>query len=226
VAPKQGRPLLVALGDSITAGVGGKWNRGYPWHLHRMLAGDAPDLKLVNWGIPGLTVPRLKNALRRGEHLHPNIAQARWIVMTIGGNDLINLMPKKDSQEVRLLSPAETKKFARDMDELILTLRSLTAAPIFLGDLYNPFPHSELSAGLIGTVNRSYFQPLAARYRTLHLVTVSSCLRGQEEATIQYYNSGTVRDLKKFWRRPIHPNDLGHEKLAEAFFQSIRAHSP
>ena len=221
MADNAKQPLLVALGDSITAGVGGKWNKGYAEHLHDLLKTRHPELKLINWGIPGLTVPRLRKAIARGEHLHDTIAQATCIVMTIGGNDLIDALPKKLPEELGQLVEHPSRQLAHDLDELLLTIRSITKSPLYLGDLYNPFPQSPFAAELIGLINRIYLHPLAVRYPSVHIVHLNDVLRGQEHDTIQYYKSGTLRDLKRWWRRPIHPNDQGHELIAHAFFTEI-----
>ena len=213
-------PLLVALGDSITAGVGGKWNRGYPDHLADLLKPAHPELQLINWGIPGLTATRLIKALRKGDHLYDRLAKASWIVMTIGGNDIMNALPR-DFSETLPQSPELGKQLARQLDVLIATVVSLSGCPIYLGDLYNPFPQSAAAERIIGQINRTTLHPMAKRYKSVHVVHLSETLRGEEADTIQYYASGTMRDMKKFWRRPIHPNDKGHEKIARAFYQTI-----
>lgn len=226
MADTAGQRLLVALGDSITAGVGGKWNNGYAEHLHELLQRKHGELKLVNWGIPGLTIPRLRKAIAKGEHLHDTIQGASMIVMTIGGNDLLGALPKKMPADLEMLAERPNRQFARDLDELMLTIRSLTRAPIYLGDLYNPFPQSEHAARLIGMVNRIYLHPLADRYSGVHIVHLNDVLRGQEPSVIQYYKSGTQRDLKRWWRRPIHPNDTGHQLIARAFHSTIQSTEP
>jgi acyl-CoA thioesterase-1 len=222
VADTAKRPLLVALGDSITAGVGGKWNKGYAEHLHKMLLPHHSELKLINWGIPGLTIPRLRRAIDRGKHLHDTIADASCIVMTIGGNDLISALPKHMPSDLDKLAERPNRQLAHDLDELMLTLRSISQSPIYLGDLYNPFPDSQYAVKLIGLVNRIYVHPLAFRYRSLHIVNLNDVLRGQEPTAIQHYKSGTLRDLKRWWRRPIHPNDQGHKLIAQAFYNAIQ----
>ncbi|PWK15922.1 SGNH/GDSL hydrolase family protein [Tumebacillus permanentifrigoris] len=217
--PPSTRKTLVALGDSITAGVGGTWNRGYPTHLAKRLEAQHADLKLVNWGIPGLTIPRLTKALRKGDHLYDTLATADWIVMTIGGNDVINLFPKRFDESEPLTLQSQT--IARELDLLMTTLISLTTCPIYLGNLYNPFPQSELAAHLIGALNRLHLTPLAKRYQHVHLVPLSNVLRGEEPRAIQYFKTGSIQDMKKYFRRPIHPNDHGHELIAEAFYRAI-----
>jgi len=219
-------PLLIALGDSITAGVGGKWNKGYPTHLHKLLKSQIPDLKLVNWGIPGLTIPRLTRALQKGEHLHPELQRAACIVMTICGNDIIGAFKKNKKQPATPFPLEQIETLKRDLDVLMQTLGSITSAPIYLGDLYNPFPQSAEADVIIGAVNQNCLYTLADKYPGVRVVRISETLRGQEPDHIQYYKNGTVHDLKKFWRNPIHPNDLGHSKIAEAFYHSIISGPP
>lgn len=218
------RKTLVALGDSITAGVGGKWNRGYPTHLAKHLEAHHAELKLINWGIPGLTIPRLTKALRQGDHLYDTLAAADWIVMTIGGNDIINLFPKTFDESVPLT--LQSAAIARELDLLAATLISLASCPIYLGDLYNPFPQSALAAKLIDSLNAAHLAPLAKRYQNLHLVPLSDVLRGVESRAIQYFKTGTIQDMKKYFRRPIHPNDHGHELIAAAFYRAMQIGQP
>ncbi|MGZ4106584.1 MAG: GDSL-type esterase/lipase family protein [Tumebacillaceae bacterium] len=215
-------PLLIALGDSITAGVGGKWNRGYPKHLHELLEAHLPDLKLINWGIPGLTIPKLTKALKKGEHLHGSLAEATCIVMTIGGNDILKAMPKNVDEQTHAFTEADRERVAKNLNDMMTTLRELTQSPVYIGDLYNPFPQSPLAATLIGAFNAQLVHPLAQQFDHVYIVRTSEALLGQEDRSIQYYKSGTLRDLKKFWRHPIHPNDEGHAALAQAFYQVIR----
>jgi lysophospholipase L1-like esterase len=221
VAETAKTPLLIALGDSITAGVGGKWNRGYPKHLQDLLEPHLPDLKLINWGIPGLTIPRLTKALRKGEHLHASLAEATCIVMTIGGNDILKALPKKMDEQTHAFTATDRERVAQTLDEMMTTLRGLTKSPVYIGDLYNPFPQSQLAATLIGAFNAQLVHPLAERYENVQIVRASEVLLGQEDRAIQYYKSGTLKDLKKLWRHPIHPNDEGHATLAQAFYQVI-----
>lgn len=228
-----GQTLLIALGDSITAGVGGKWNKGYPDHLLKRLQSSKEDVKLVNWGIPGLTIPRLTKALIKGEHLHETLAAADLVVMTIGGNDLMDAMPKKmpddlpeDMSDETFFPKKFRERFARELDELMETASRLISCPIYLGDLYNPFPQSPLAERIIAGVNTLYMHPLPKRYPNIRIVPLSRIMRGHEAEHIQYFKTGTVKELRKFWRRPVHPNDAGHEVLAEAFHKAIRQAEP
>lgn len=165
MAESTNPPLLIALGDSITAGVGGKWNKGYPEHLHQLLQAHIPDLKLVNWGIPGLTIPRLTRALKKGKHLHDDLTLATCIVMTICGNDIINAFKK--SKKAPLLPVKQIELLNRDLDHLLAQLRTITSCPVYLGDLYNPFPESAEASVIIEAVNQNSLYTLSARHSTL-----------------------------------------------------------
>lgn len=230
------RPLLLALGDSITAGVGGRWNRGYPHHLQELLELAHAEVKLINWGIPGLTSAGLHRALQKGTHLHDKIASATWIVMTIGGNDLLDQVPPELWKQPPHESHAafaehlrdallQQASFAEQLRDLLRTLRTLTACPLYLGDLYNPFPYTPLARHLLGEVNRTVLHPLARTEKHLHVVRVSDVLAGREPEVIDFYKTGTIQDLKRFrkWRRPIHPNDAGHALIARAFYEKMLA---
>jgi len=77
------RKTIVAVGDSLTAGLGVNETQAYPAQLQRKLAGDGYDFKVVNAGVSGETS---SGALSRIEWvistLKPDI-----IILETGAND-------------------------------------------------------------------------------------------------------------------------------------------
>lgn len=86
------RPAIVALGDSITAGLGLLSSQAYPGLLEAKLEKDGYDFEVQNAGVSGDTT---KGALSRLEWtLTPTV---KILIIALGGNDAL-----------RGLSPAET----------------------------------------------------------------------------------------------------------------------
>jgi acyl-CoA thioesterase-1 len=124
------RPAVVALGDSITAGLGLFSSQAYPGLLEAKLQKDGYDFEVQNAGVSGDTT---KGALSRLEWtLTPNV---KILIIALGGNDAL-----------RGLSPAETHDnitaiiqaaHARGIEVLVAGME----APPNLGDDYKTAFH-------------------------------------------------------------------------------------
>jgi acyl-CoA thioesterase I len=82
------RPLIVAFGDSLTAGLGAPPGQSYPDYLQRDLAKAGYDYRMVNLGVSGNTtkdgLERLPDVLR----LKPQL-----VIVGFGGNDGLRGVP-------------------------------------------------------------------------------------------------------------------------------------
>ena len=82
------RPRIVALGDSLTAGLGLSMNQAYPALLQQRVAADGLDDEVVNAGVSGDTsaggLARLDWALD---------GDVRVLIVALGGNDGLRGLP-------------------------------------------------------------------------------------------------------------------------------------
>ena len=81
-------PLLVVLGDSLTAGLGLDPDQAYPALLERRLRGEGSDLRVVNAGVSGDTTAA---GLRRMEW--SLAGDVRILIVALGGNDGLRGLP-------------------------------------------------------------------------------------------------------------------------------------
>lgn len=92
-AAKDLRPVVVAFGDSLTAGYGTDGGESYPDYLQRELDARAYRYRVINEGISGNTskdgVLRLPEIIS----LHPAV-----VIVAFGGNDGLRGVPIMDSQ--------------------------------------------------------------------------------------------------------------------------------
>ncbi|MHB8302437.1 MAG: arylesterase [Acidobacteriaceae bacterium] len=92
-AQKDTRPVIVAFGDSLTAGYGTDAGQSYPDYLQHELDARGYRYRVVNEGISGNTskdgVVRLPGIVA----LHPMVA-----IVSFGGNDGLRGIPILDSQ--------------------------------------------------------------------------------------------------------------------------------
>jgi acyl-CoA thioesterase-1 len=94
VAAPDGRPVIVAFGDSLTAGFGADTGDSYPDYLEKDLNAMGYRYQVINQGISGNTtkdgVDRLPDAL----HLKPVL-----VIVAFGGNDGLRGLPIASTRE-------------------------------------------------------------------------------------------------------------------------------
>ena len=93
-AAPDGRPVIVAFGDSLTAGYGADPGDSYPDYLEKDLNAKGYHYQVINQGISGNTtkdgVDRLQDALR----LKPVL-----VIVAFGGNDGLRGLPIASTRE-------------------------------------------------------------------------------------------------------------------------------
>src|SRR2546425_3490359 len=86
--PATGRPRIVALGDSLTAGLGLSAADAYPALLQQRVQAEGLDFEVVNAGVSGDTsaggLSRLDWALE---------GDVRVLIVALGGNDALRALP-------------------------------------------------------------------------------------------------------------------------------------
>lgn len=93
------RPVILAIGDSMTAGYGVDRESAYPAQLEKELKNRGYDYRVVNQGVTGSTTTQALSRLTRGLALQPQI-----VIIQLGGNDVSQGIPRSVAREnVRLM---------------------------------------------------------------------------------------------------------------------------
>jgi acyl-CoA thioesterase-1 len=139
-APVDGRPVIVAFGDSLTAGYGADPGQSYPDYLEKDLNEKGYHYQVVNQGISGNTtkdgVDRLDDALR----LKPEL-----VIVAFGGNDGLRGLPIATTRA--------------NLDQIVATLLH-SGAKVVLGGITLP---PNYGSDYIRQFNQTYAL-LAAKY--------------------------------------------------------------
>jgi len=93
-APAAGAPLVVFLGDSLTAGYGLDAEEAYPAHVERLLAARGLPVRVVNAGVSGDTSAGGRARVDWLLKLHPDL-----VVVELGGNDALRGQPLAATEE-------------------------------------------------------------------------------------------------------------------------------
>jgi acyl-CoA thioesterase I len=136
----DGRPVIIAFGDSLTAGYGADPGDSYPDYLQKDLDAKGYHYQVLNQGISGNTskdgVDRLEDALR----LKPVL-----VIVAFGGNDGLRGLPIASTRE--------------NLDRIVSTLLK-SGAKVVLGGITLP---PNYGPDYIGQFNQTYAL-LAAKY--------------------------------------------------------------
>jgi acyl-CoA thioesterase I len=139
-ATPDGRPVIVAFGDSLTAGFGADAGDSYPDYLEKDLNAQGYRYQVINLGISGNTtkdgVDRLQDALR----LKPAL-----VIVAFGGNDGLRGLPITTTRE--------------NLDRIVSTLLD-SGAKVVLGGITLP---PNYGSDYIRQFNQTYAL-LAAKY--------------------------------------------------------------
>jgi acyl-CoA thioesterase-1 len=115
---KDTRPVIIAFGDSLTAGYGTDAGQSYPDYLQRELDARGYRYHVMNEGISGNTSKDGVLRLQQIVALHPAI-----VIVAFGGNDGLRGLPIMDSQ--------------MNLDTIISTLQD-AHAKVILGGITLP----------------------------------------------------------------------------------------
>lgn len=116
--PADSRPVIVAFGDSLTAGYGAELGKSYPDYLQKDLDAAGYQYRVVNAGISGNTTKDGVDRLPEVLALKPEV-----VIVAFGGNDGLRGLPLPSTRE--------------NLDEIIRTLKD-TRAQVVLGGITLP----------------------------------------------------------------------------------------
>ncbi|TCP27037.1 lysophospholipase L1-like esterase [Scopulibacillus darangshiensis] len=214
LAIKQVPVHIVGLGDSLTKGVGDLDNQGYVGDVaSRLKKMDAiSKVKIDDFGVRGDTSEDLLKVLDRDD-VKKQIKTADYIFLTIGGNDLVNVL-KKNFLNLKLDDFKKRKaSFESNLNDIILKIRKQNPnATIYYFGLYNPFENyvdglDDKFSSIINQWNQTS-ESILAIYRHTVFIPTADIFHGQTDHLL--YNDH------------FHPNEKGYKLLAQRLFSYIQ----
>lgn len=132
---------MVALGDSLTKGVGDPEKRGYVGDVQDRLKAKKTigQVDVYNYGVKGDTSDDLLKKLQNQDVLN-RVDKADLIVFTIGGNDLMDVVENNFLGLTIDLFEQKKKHYQDNLDKAFKTLRDHNdSAQIIYVGVFNPF---------------------------------------------------------------------------------------
>src|SRR4051812_36567183 len=88
------QPVIVALGDSMTAGYGVAPESSYPAQLEKQLHTRGLHYRVINLGVTGSTTTQALSRMTRALSAQPDI-----VIIQLGGNDIAQGIPREVSRQ-------------------------------------------------------------------------------------------------------------------------------
>ena len=225
---KVNKVKLVALGDSLTEGVGDDGQQqGYTGRIAQQIQQKYDvDVTMANFGRSGDRSDQIQHRLATQSNMQSAMQNAQAIILTVGGNDLQQLLLKNQSaQSPEALTKAVKSgqsAYRQQLTTLFQTIRQYNPhAPIYIFGNYNPifvhFPNRQdfnTDVALFNAIN----QEVAKADKNSHYVGVFDLTYGQyrtESARKELIASAKVADqtaknpdqfLKKLSDKPAFTN--------------------
>lgn len=212
-SPKQ--LIYIALGDSLTAGLGSSEENylrihGFVPQFTKHLRKDN-TVKVENYGIPGLTSTGLLALLSGDEGLRNRLKTADIVSVSIGGNNFLQTVRSQPNQADGQLE-INMQILETSMVEIHKLLRQINPrATIMLIGLYNPYPSGHPLHGL-GEEYAPRFNAIGVKLdseSTLFIDPYQIFVNKEEELT--HIN-----------KDDIHPNDQGYGEITALMIKAYK----
>lgn len=204
---------VVSAGDSLTQGVGDSTEKGgYLPYLKTKLEQEKgiSEVEFHNYGVTGNVTTQLLKRLHSTE-LKTKIKHADMVIITIGGNDIMQVAQKN-------ISNLQVSAFTKEKDVYISHLTQIFDAitqenpnvSIVLVGIYNPFMKyfsnvKELNQ-IVDDWNRAS-RTVVTNYPDAYFVEI-------EDLFVQ-------SNINLFYTDHFHPNDKGYKLIAGRLYDSI-----
>lgn len=223
----------VAIGDSLTKGVGDSTNQGGFVPLLAQSLTNETDLefKAINYGVAGNTSSQILSRMREKKEIRKDLKQAQLLTITVGGNDLRKAILEDTSNLDldRFDKPAKT--YVKNLKQIIeLARKDNPDLPIYVVGIYNPlylnFPDLTELQTLVDQWNQGTEETLSA-YQGVYFVPINDLLYkgidGKSGVTESELGKETVTNDALYDEDSFHPNNTGYEIIKEAVLEKIHA---
>lgn len=223
----------VAIGDSLTEGVGDTTGQGgFVPLLDQSLENEyGYSVTSVNYGVSGNTSNQILKRMQEQEEIADSLATADLMTLTVGGNDIRkviinNLTDLTSLSATSFVQPA--KKYSARLEQIIELARAENAdLPIYVLGIYNPFylsfPELTEMQTIVDNWNETT-EETVEQYDNVYFVPINDLLYkgidGEEGISADGGGNATVNDALTT-EDYFHPNNVGYEIMKQAVLEKI-----
>ncbi|CYV55486.1 SGNH/GDSL hydrolase family protein [Streptococcus suis] len=218
----------VALGDSLTEGVGDTTGQGgFVPLLAQSLTNDyGYEVDYKNFGVSGNTSNQILKRMKEDGELISYLKTADLLTLTVGGNDLRKAIIKNIANLKVSTFDKPAKDYGKRLDTIIKTARKNNPnLPIYVVGIYNPlylnFPELTEMQTIVDNWN-AMTEQITEKYQDVYFVPINDLLyKGLEgEAGISQNGSQVTNNLL-YEEDSFHPNNTGYEIMKKAILERM-----
>lgn len=223
----------VAIGDSLTKGVGDSTNQGgfVPLLAQSLTNETGLEFKAINYGVSGNTSSQILSRMQEKKEIRKDLKQAQLLTITVGGNDLRKAILEDTSNLDLDRFEKASKTYEKNLKQIIeLARKDNPDLPVYVVGIYNPlylnFPDLTELQTLVDQWNQRTEETLSA-YQGVYFVPINDLLYkgidGKSGVTESELGKETVTNDALYDEDSFHPNNTGYEIMKEAVLEKIHA---
>jgi lysophospholipase L1-like esterase len=230
----QKRLNYVAIGDSLTEGVGDQTNQGGFIPLLSNAISEISDVNVVsqNFGVAGNTSTQIYKRMTKEKKIQSAIKKADVITITVGGNDVMKVIRTQltNLTENSFEKPAQT--YQKQLTEIFDFIRDNNPnAQVYILGIYNPFylnfPDITEMQDIINHWNQTT-QETIAQQKQMYFVPINDLLyqgvNGSKGVTTSDGEVQTITNNALFEEDHFHPNNIGYQIMSDAVAEAYKEH--
>ncbi len=230
----QKRLNYVAIGDSLTEGVGDQTNQGGFIPLQSNAISEISDVNVVsqNFGVAGNTSTQIYKRMTKEKKIQSAIKKADVITITVGGNDVMKVIRTQltNLTENSFEKPAQT--YQKQLTEIFDFIRDNNPnAQVYVLGIYNPFylnfPDITEMQDIINHWNQTT-QETIAQQKQMYFVPINDLLyqgvNGSKGVTTSDGEVQTITNNALFEEDHFHPNNIGYQIMSDAVAEAYKEH--
>ena len=223
----------VAIGDSLTKGVGDSTNQGgfVPLLAQSLTNESGLEFKAINYGVSGNTSGQILSRMQEKKEIRKDLKNAQLLTITVGGNDLRKAILEDTSNLDLDRFEKASKTYEKNLKQIIEFARKDNPdLPVYVVGIYNPlylnFPDLTELQTLVDQWNQRTEETLSA-YQGVYFVPINDLLYkgidGKSGVTESELGKETVTNDALYDEDSFHPNNTGYEIMKEAVLEKIHA---
>lgn len=227
----------VAIGDSLTEGVGDSTNSG---GFVPLVAKEIKKeyklngIQTDNYGKSGDRSDQILKRIKKSEDIQQSITAADIITITVGGNDLMKVV-KGDLLKITTESfEKPLKNYQKEIENIIQEIRKYNEnAPIYFLGIYNPFylyfPEITEMQSIVNNWNKAT-EEIVTNEKNTYFIPINDLLykgKDNEVGIVGQETSSSSENNKKITNELLyevdhfHPNNLGYQIMANAICKEL-----
>ena len=234
---KNEKVTYVAIGDSLTQGVGDSSNQGgFVPVLSQALESDFDwQVTSRNYGIAGNTSNQILKRMQEKKDIQRDLKKAKLMTLTVGGNDVIHVIKDNITNLNVNTFTKPAQAYQKRLRQIIeLARKENKSLPIYIVGIYNPFylnfPEMTEMQTIVDNWNQST-EEVSKEYENVYFVPVNDLLykgidgkggvTSSDDSSQSSKSSQDSLNDALFEDDHFHPNNTGYQIMSDAILKRI-----